>query len=82
MAIIDPKTPLGQESAVSHNEKVARLFFLPGSQHFDAFTEKEIPNSIQVWLNRFNIAHKDFAPILAISIASSPEIRWKKKLTL
>ncbi|HCC50648.1 MAG TPA: helicase SNF2 [Porphyromonadaceae bacterium] len=61
-----PKLNLGNISAVSHNEKVARLFFLSSPLHFDAFTEKEIPNSIQVWLNRFNIARKEIAPILAV----------------
>ncbi|MDR2913292.1 MAG: DEAD/DEAH box helicase [Tannerella sp.] len=61
-----PKSNLGNISAVSHNEKVASLFFLPQTQFFSDFTEKEIPNSIQVWLNRFNIARKVVAPILAI----------------
>lgn len=61
-----PAMNMGSQSAVSHNEKVASLFFLPVSQTFDAFTEKEIPNSIQLWLNRFNIARKEIAPILAI----------------
>lgn len=61
-----PKTNLGNVSAVSHNEKVASLFFMPQSQPFDTFTEKEIPNSIQLWLNRFNIARKEMAPVLAI----------------
>jgi SNF2 family DNA or RNA helicase/uncharacterized Zn finger protein len=56
----------GNESAVSHNTKVAELFFCPRQQFFDTFTEKEIPDSIQLWLNRFNIARKDFAPVLAI----------------
>jgi SNF2 family DNA or RNA helicase/uncharacterized Zn finger protein len=60
------KMRLGNESAVSHNTKVAELFFLPEPQFFNTFTEKEIPNSIQLWLNRFNIARKDFAPVLAI----------------
>jgi SNF2 family DNA or RNA helicase/uncharacterized Zn finger protein len=61
-----PKSHLGSESAVSHNTKVAELFFCPEPQYFNSFTEKEIPNSIQLWLNRFNIARKDFAPVLAI----------------
>ncbi|MDR1558015.1 MAG: DEAD/DEAH box helicase [Tannerellaceae bacterium] len=61
-----PKSRLGSESAVTHNVKVAELFFCPGAQFFDAFTEKEIPNSIQLWLNRFNIARKEYAPVLAI----------------
>jgi SNF2 family DNA or RNA helicase len=59
-----PKVP--HESAVSHNSKVAELFFCTGTQHFSAFTEKEIPNAIQLWLNRFNIARKDYAPVLAV----------------
>jgi SNF2 family DNA or RNA helicase len=61
-----PRSRLGSESAVSHNTKVAELFFCREQQVFNAFTEKEIPNSIQLWLNRFNIARKDFAPVLAI----------------
>ena len=54
------------KSAVSHDAKVANLFFRPGSQSFAAFTEKEIPASIRIWLNRFNIARKAYAPALAI----------------
>ena len=61
-----PKLRPGSQSAVSHDAKVARLFFCSGPQLFNAFTEKEIPNSIQLWLNRFNIARKEYAPVLAI----------------
>lgn len=61
-----PKSLYGKESAVSHNIKVANLFFSSGYQAFTDFTEKEIPNSIQLWLNRFNIARKEIAPILTI----------------
>ncbi|MDR1646379.1 MAG: DEAD/DEAH box helicase [Tannerellaceae bacterium] len=61
-----PHLHIGSESAVSHNMKVAELFFCPRVQRFDAFTEKEIPHSIQVWLNRFNIARKKHAPVLTI----------------
>jgi SNF2 family DNA or RNA helicase/uncharacterized Zn finger protein len=61
-----PKARLGSESAVSHNAKVANLFFCPGTQLFNAFTENEIPNAIQLWLNRFNITRKAYAPILAV----------------
>jgi hypothetical protein len=61
-----PKLRSVPNSAVSHDAKVANLFFCPGSQSFAAFTEKEIPGSIQIWLNRFNIARKEYAPALAI----------------
>jgi SNF2 family DNA or RNA helicase len=61
-----PKSHLGNESAVSHNKKVADLFLCPGQQFFPAFTEKEIPGAIQLWLNRFNIARKTYAPVLAL----------------
>lgn len=61
-----PNSFYGKDSAISHNIKVANLFFTSENQIFSEFTEKEIPNSIQLCLNRFNIARKEVAPILVI----------------
>ncbi|MEJ7830717.1 MAG: hypothetical protein WKF91_21085 [Segetibacter sp.] len=47
--------------------KINELFFDNVPQRFEDFSEKEIPNTIQLWLNRFNISKKDYSPVLQIS---------------
>lgn len=47
--------------------KVNELFFGNAPQRFVSFSEKEIPNTIQLWLNRFYITKKDYSPVLQIT---------------
>ncbi len=47
--------------------KIYELFFDNASHRFESFSEKEIPNTIQLWLNRFYISKKDYSPILQIT---------------
>jgi uncharacterized Zn finger protein/superfamily II DNA or RNA helicase len=46
--------------------KVNELFFDNAIHRFQSFSEKEIPNTIQLWLSRFAISKKDFSPILQV----------------
>lgn len=55
-------------------QKINDLFFNNTLQRFDRFTDKEIPNTIQLWLNRFYISEKDFTPVLQVH-----EIKNRKK---
>lgn len=48
------------------DDKILRLFFHNNSVHFNTFSEKEIPNTIQLWLKRFFISKKDFSPVLQV----------------
>ncbi|MEI9913002.1 MAG: DEAD/DEAH box helicase [Bacteroidota bacterium] len=48
------------------NTKVNELFFDNAIHRFESFSEKEIPNTIQLWLSRFNITKKDFSPVLQV----------------
>ena len=47
--------------------KVLELFFNDNVRFFDQFHEKEIPNSIQLWLKRFFIGNKDITPIIRVN---------------
>lgn len=47
-------------------QKIIDLFFDNKLQHFESFSEKEFPNTIQLWLSRFYISKKDFAPVLQV----------------
>lgn len=47
-------------------EKIIELFLDDTSHRFDSFSEKEIPNTIQLWLSRFYITKKDFSPVLQV----------------
>lgn len=47
--------------------KINELFFDNTAHRFESFSEKEIPNTIQLWLNRFYISKKDFSPVLQVS---------------
>jgi SNF2 family DNA or RNA helicase/uncharacterized Zn finger protein len=47
--------------------KINDLFFDNASHRFENFSEKEIPNTIQLWLNRFYISKKDYSPVLQVT---------------
>ena len=49
------------------NEKIYELFFDNAAHRFEAFSEKQIPNTIQLWLSRFYISKKDFAPVIQVN---------------
>jgi hypothetical protein len=53
------------------NTKVNELFFDNTIHRFVSFSEKEIPNTIQLWLSRFNITKKDFSPVLQVHEADN-----------
>ena len=42
------------------------LFFRNTMTHFGGFEHREIPNSVQLWLNKFFIANRDFVPLLQV----------------
>jgi SNF2 family DNA or RNA helicase/uncharacterized Zn finger protein len=46
--------------------KINELFFDNTSETFESFSEKEIPNTIQLWLSRFYISKKNFSPVLQV----------------
>jgi SNF2 family DNA or RNA helicase/uncharacterized Zn finger protein len=54
--------PLKTES----DNKILSLFFGNERIAFDGFTEKEIPNTIQLWLKRFFLGKKNFSPLLQV----------------
>ena len=45
---------------------VANLFFNGSLERFSDFENKEFPGAIQLWLNKFFISEKEFAPVLII----------------
>ncbi|MFK7773266.1 MAG: SNF2-related protein [Saprospiraceae bacterium] len=45
---------------------VANLFFNGSVERFIDFENKEFPKAIQLWLNKFYISKKDFAPVIII----------------
>ncbi len=49
--------------------KILELFFNNKVINFSAFNEKEIPNTIQLWLKRFYISEKNFSPLISVSEA-------------
>ena len=51
----------------SADQKVLQLFFSGTSQEFSGFSEKEIPNTIQLWLQRFYLTEKKFSPVLQVN---------------
>lgn len=46
--------------------KILDLFFKDTIHEFEAFSEKEIPNTIQLWLSRFTINKKEFSPVIQV----------------
>ena len=51
----------------SADQKVLQLFFSGTFQEFSGFSEKEIPNTIQLWLQRFYLTEKKFSPLLQVN---------------
>jgi len=47
-------------------EPVVNLFFNGSLERFVDFESKEFPSAIQLWLNKFFISEKEFAPVLII----------------
>jgi len=48
-------------------DELPRWFFSGNRAVFDRFENREYPKSIQLWLNRFFIAEKDFVPVFEVS---------------
>ncbi len=48
------------------DQKVLQLFFTGTPQEFSGFSEKEIPNTIQLWLHRFYLAERKFSPLIQV----------------
>lgn len=54
-------------TALKYNtDKILKLFFAQKPVLFNEFHEQEIPNTIQLWLNKFYITHKDYIPIIKV----------------
>ncbi len=49
-----------------NSEKILDLFFNCQPVVFDDFSEKEIPNTIQLWLNKFYVTHKNYIPLIKV----------------
>jgi len=57
------------------NNLITNLFFKNKKLNTNKFFElKEIPNNINLWLNRFYITHKDFIPIIKIDLLNDKYI--------
>ncbi len=54
------------KSSNENDSKIMELFFDDSIQEFKSFSQKEIPNTIQLWLNRFYLSKKDFSPVLQV----------------
>jgi SNF2 family DNA or RNA helicase len=48
------------------SRKVLELFLLEKTVTFRTFEERELPNTIQLWLNKFYVTHKDYIPIVKV----------------
>ncbi len=46
--------------------EVGRMFFNGSVEHFAAFENREHPKTIQLWLNRFYIADRDYVPVIQV----------------
>lgn len=60
------KTWRNNKSSGGPDWKVMELFFDYARHRFTSFSEKEIPNTIQLWLNRFYISKKEYSPVLQV----------------
>jgi len=49
------------------SEPVFTMFFQNEFYDFQEFSEKQIPNTIQLWLSRFYLTHKEYIPIIVIN---------------
>lgn len=47
-------------------DKIANLFFFDRAETFEKFGEASKPDAVNVWLSRFYVSHKNFAPVLRI----------------
>ncbi|MDQ6843256.1 MAG: SWIM zinc finger family protein, partial [Bacteroidota bacterium] len=56
----------GNKQTNSSALKINELFFNDSREQFSSFNEKEIPNTIQLWLNRFYIGKKTYSPVLQV----------------
>ncbi|MEO6584560.1 MAG: SNF2-related protein, partial [Ferruginibacter sp.] len=59
-------TPAYKKNQGSGNVKIHSLFFENSIEKFSTFSEKEIPNTIQLWLSRFYISKKNYEPVLQV----------------
>jgi SNF2 family DNA or RNA helicase/uncharacterized Zn finger protein len=58
---------IASQVAIKNNSnKILSLFFTNNTITFYKFSEKELPNTIQLWLNKFFISHKDYIPIIKV----------------
>ena len=48
------------------DQKVVQLFFSGIAQEFSGYSENEIPNTIQLWLQRFYLSERNFSPLLHV----------------
>jgi SNF2 family DNA or RNA helicase/uncharacterized Zn finger protein len=48
------------------NYKIPELFFSGKKIQFSDFSEIQIPNTIQLWINKYYISHKEYVPLLKI----------------
>lgn len=46
--------------------RIQELFFLDRLVRFSGFDEKEIPNTIQLWLQRFFLSERIYTPVIAV----------------
>jgi SNF2 family DNA or RNA helicase/uncharacterized Zn finger protein len=46
--------------------RIIQLFFKDSGQSFNHFSEKEIPNTIQLWLKRFFLEDKEITPLVRV----------------
>jgi SNF2 family DNA or RNA helicase/uncharacterized Zn finger protein len=46
--------------------KILKLFFTDSIVRFSNFNEKEIPNTLQLWLKRFYLSDKNIVPVISI----------------
>ena len=60
----------GFKAAGKEGWKIPELFFNNTLHEFKSFSEKEIPNTIQLWLSRFSISKKTFTPVLQVHEAN------------
>jgi len=49
-----------------YEEEIAQIFFKGQILKTSQFEQKELPNTISLWLSRFYITHKDFVPLVKV----------------
>ncbi len=53
-------------SRIQSDNKIHSMFFHNELVNFHSFSEREIPNTIQLWLKRFFIGKNDYSPVLQV----------------